>query len=86
MIFEVSRTSYSSREKPCSEAKHHQKEITHTHSGREICKGTFDYWTIEINSLEELIEFVEKHGQIVLQKDIFLNNTFEIEIYDTWRE
>lgn len=35
--------------------------------------------TVEINSLEELMAFVEEHGQIVL-------NTGFIEIYDDWRE
>lgn len=35
--------------------------------------------TIEINSLNELMAFVEKHGQIVLLPG-------GIEIYDDWRE
>ena len=44
-----------------------------------------DAYTIEIDNLEQLMDFVRKHGDIVIQKrdDYDLP---EIEIYDTWRE
>lgn len=38
-----------------------------------------EYWTIEINSLEELEKFVEKYGRIVFDWE-------KIEIYDDYRE
>jgi hypothetical protein len=37
------------------------------------------YWTIEINTLEELIALSEKYGEIILDGD-------SIEIYDDYRE
>ena len=36
-------------------------------------------WSIEINSLEDLVELSKKYGQLVLDKD-------EIEIYDSYRD
>lgn len=48
-------------------------------------KGIQDVWSIEINSIEELIEFVNKYGEIVVQ-DAFCSEYKEIEIYDDWRE
>ena len=47
--------------------------------------GMMDVWSIEINSLEELIEFVDKYGEIVIY-DSMGNSHKEIEIYDDWRE
>lgn len=47
--------------------------------------GIRDVWSIEINSIEELIEFVNKYGEIVVQDD-FCSDYKEIEIYDDWRE
>ena len=40
-------------------------------------------WLIEINTLEELIELVEKEGAIVVSKE---DPQPEIEIYDDYRE
>jgi len=37
-------------------------------------------WVCEINSLEKLIEFATKHGELIFNKDL------SIEIYDDWRE
>lgn len=56
---------------------------------------------IELNTLEELLEFVNKNGEIILDKNWLFKTTkeqipdateisreapFEIEIYDTYRE
>lgn len=48
-------------------------------------KGKEKAFTIEINSIDELIKFMDKYGSIVItpNEDIELP---EIEIYDTWRE
>ena len=54
----------------------------------DICK-TSDYTyrdTIEINSLEELIKFQEKHNCIIISDSVYKDNTKEIEIYDDYRE
>lgn len=55
--------------------------------GRAGCRRKMeeDGYTIEIDNLEQLIDFIKKHGDIVIKKhdDYDLH---EIEIYDTWRE
>lgn len=71
MEFIVTRTSkiyFDESEKPCEEA---------------YKKGRDNFgimiWMININSLEELMSFIDKYGQVVIDKD-------EIEIYDDYRE
>lgn len=48
-------------------------------------RGMQDVWSIEINSIDELIEFVNKYERIVIQDD-FSSDYKLIEIYDDWRE
>lgn len=49
-------------------------------------------WVIELNSLEEILGFIEKYGNIVIGKsDYWVGKypevqLYEIEIYDTHRE
>lgn len=43
-------------------------------------------WFIDINSLEELIDFKKKYGQIVIENSYENPNITQIEIYDTYRE
>ena len=46
-----------------------------------------DVWLIEINTLEELMEFCNKYGSLIVETDFYFgdgNNT--IEIYDDYRE
>lgn len=44
-------------------------------------------WAIEINSLEELISFVDSQGDIIVREHFSLpGKHYEIEIYDGWRE
>ena len=48
--------------------------------------GFVPAWTIEINTLEELITFNEKYGNIVITEH-YRNRAYkEIEIYDWYRE
>lgn len=42
-------------------------------------------WVVEINTLEEIIEFIKKYGRIVLDADK-KDELPKIEIYDDWRE
>ena len=43
-------------------------------------------WFIDINTLEELINFKNKYGELVLQNSIYNEDIIVIEIYDTYRE
>lgn len=48
--------------------------------------GTIDVWSVEFNTLEELIEFCDKYGSVVIE-DYMWNKAYrEIEIYDDYRE
>ena len=69
MIFKVSRTSDFWNEKPpCKEAVLLERnDIEETR------------WEVEINTLRELMAFIERNGSIVM-------NTHHIEIYDALRE
>lgn len=74
MKFIVTRTSNdycgNHDKKPCDEA---------------IFNGSYD-WLIEINSLEELMEFKNKYGNIII-KTIYTDQEYPIiEIYDCDRE
>ena len=44
------------------------------------------YYTININSLEELIEFQKKYGEIIITSNMWNKRYKEIEIYDDYRE
>jgi hypothetical protein len=43
-------------------------------------------WTIEIDSLDALLSFADKHGDLVLTRHVGNEVEREIEIYDGWRE
>ena len=71
MKFEVTRTSRRADTDPlCPGAQ--QEQV-----------GQRRPWTIELNSLAELANFIHEHGPCVLA----IYGPFpELEIYDTWRE
>lgn len=48
--------------------------------------GTIDVWSVEINNLDELMEFCNKHGDVVIQNYMWNKAYKEIEIYDDYRE
>lgn len=48
--------------------------------------GTIDVWSLELNNLEELVEFVNKYGEIVIGNDWRNKDYKSIEIYDDYRE
>lgn len=69
MRFEVYRTSdYWSSTKPCEEA---------FEAGKNEWNETM--FCVEINTIEELMSFIDKYGAVVLKKE-------SIEIYDDYRE
>lgn len=48
--------------------------------------GLIDVWSVEVNTLDELVEFYNKYGRLVI-KDCMWNEAYkEIEIYDDYRE
>lgn len=49
-------------------------------------KGTIDVWSVEFNTLDELVEFCDKHGDIVIENCRWNKAYKEIEIYDDYRE
>ena len=41
---------------------------------------------IEINTIEELIEFYKKHGKIIIGENLFHKENMELIIYDSYIE
>lgn len=48
--------------------------------------NTLNVYSIEINSLEELMDFYNKYGKLVIRKNIFDSVSNEILIYDDYIE
>jgi hypothetical protein len=44
-----------------------------------------DCWYIDLSSIEELIAFMNRHGSIILDREMD-DETYGIEIYDDYRE
>ena len=57
-------------------------------SDGNICRQAHDerLWYIEIGTLDELMDFCSKHGQIVVSSNKHSDRDGEIEIYDDYRE
>ena len=82
--FRVEKTSLrGSPEKPCDEAVLKEtQEMTSEGSvkPREV-------WVVNMDSLDELITFRDKYGELILDHDpSFPQIPDSIEIYDDWRE
>ncbi len=76
MRFLVSRTSRGYKDKPCDDA---------FYVGRQLGDATPE-WAVEINSLQELIDFYKKHGHEIIITDTANTDMAVLEIYDTYRE
>ena len=74
MRFVIRRTSDWDNKPPCKEAYVLPEEYDP--------HAWYHTWHIDINSLDELIKFVNKYGEIVVSTE----NDPYIEIYDTNRE
>ena len=86
MKFKVRRTSeWDVDVQPCKEA--HQETFVSIDLRGKIARD-FDAigWFIEINTLEELLKFREKYGDLVLTKHYLNPEIVEVEIYDDYRE
>ena len=74
--------------KPCDEAKQTKMYFGCGDDDDDI----ESVWIIEINTLNELLEFRNKYGNIILEKSSYRKNLndkeymLEIEIYDDYRE
>lgn len=92
MKFEISRTSaYTSQELPCEGViKEYTivKILTEHTDVKTSTKGFgYNYYTKNIGSLEELMDFIKNvaNNKVVIQWNEW-SNLYEIEIYDDWRE
>lgn len=79
MTFIVDRVSSWGAGRPCEESK----QMT-LFDG--VNKKVKEFWTIEVNSLEELVDFKNKYGDIILQDSIRVKGWSEILIYDGYIE
>ena len=71
MDFRIYRTSAWIHENPCCE------ESLEKNNG----------WFIEINSIGDLIELINKYGDLIMAKDDYNKSKgYTIEIYDDYRE
>ena len=66
-------TRASSNKKPCEEAARIQ------HNGREI-------WAVEFADLPELLAFIEKYGDCVIESKSMNGGLYGIMIYDDYIE
>jgi hypothetical protein len=71
----------------CLKEKWFSRGTEHSINTRGIVRRLedIDIWVININSLEELLSFYKKYGQLVISSSYF-NRQPEIEIYDDYRE
>ena len=54
--------------------------------GKFKCDFYKNLWTIEINSLEDLMKLYDKYGDLIIQDSIWCENIPEIKIYDDYIE
>lgn len=61
-------------------------KVTKTEEYDEWLEEYIDKYFIEINSLEELMEFQKDYGKIIIMDNRYGGEMKEIEIYDDYRE
>ncbi len=46
-----------------------------------------DCWFVDLNTMEDMLRFVQKHGEIVISQVAWTNRDYmQLEIYDDYRE
>jgi hypothetical protein len=82
--FRVEKTSLrGSSEKPCDEAILKETPEMTDEGHLQSC----EVWVVNMESLDELITFRDKYGELILDHDpSFPQIPDSIEIYDDWRE
>lgn len=85
----VSRTSMClSKESPCEEAFQQPIIREYDDDGYPTTdRKPKNCWCVKFNSIEELNNFINKYGDIIIMKSSWINSNYpEIEIYDDCRE
>lgn len=77
MKYIVRRASVRGNVKPCEEAK--QEHITYK-------DGNENVWMVEIETIEELMNFQQKYGDIIIGTSIIYDGHPDILIYDDYIE
>lgn len=79
MKFQVDRASYRfcSSAQPCKDAYIDANQYPHEPMSR---------WIIELNSLEEIIQFVKEEGEIIIREPEYKDMPYRIKIYDSYIE
>lgn len=91
MKFEIKRTSCWNSKKPYEKAIPEiitkEAKKLYEQSGIEITNTTQEViWTIEINSLEDLIKLSKETGKDLVVGKCWNRDGYYIEIYDDYRE
>jgi len=83
MVFKVERAStlISSKEPPCEEAKKQTKVFEFHGEDRLLTE-----WTLKITSLTQLMNFIKKHGDIIIQETRRGEEMPTLIIYDDYIE
>ena len=68
--------------KPCDEAI----QETFSYKDKQGKSYNLKQWVIQINSLDELLKFKEKYKSELVITTTYYDNSYEIEIYDDYRE
>lgn len=92
MIFHIYRTNdfiFSKNNPPCDKA--FIKEFERHEWGNKYKMVQTKAWFIELNTLEDLLNFKEEVGEdIIISDDFYKDNNigvkYSIEIYDNYRE
>lgn len=64
--------------KPCEEA--------YIDNSPKIGKSDYNLWCIDLNTLDDVLNFMEKYGNIVIRRKDASVSAYQIEIYDDWIE
>lgn len=88
MKFKITRTSDSRSDKPESieGGTLVEENFTGIYANGHPYAYTLRYHTIEINTLEELIQLSDTHGELIIKNDLVNDRGPSIEIYDDYRE
>lgn len=80
MEFKVTRTSTNAR--PCPEAYPKHFLDLKSLDPEENSKG----WAVRLETLDELLQFVQRYGEVVIGPWRWNPQVLQIEIYDSYRE
>lgn len=80
MLFQVTRTSHWSDEKPCEDCFPIKLKL----NSEDVYR---DCWGIELNTIEELMKFKDSVDEALILRTSYVDDNIPcIEIYDDYRE